>query len=58
MTKKNPEKVFSTRIPEELQREFRSLVVLQGLTVSKVVTDLVSEYVDNYKKDAGKKLAQ
>ena len=40
------EKIFSTRLDEELQREFRSIVVRKGLTVSSVVRQLVIDYIN------------
>ena len=40
-----PEKVFSTRMDDELQREFRSIVVRKGKTVGSVICQLVKEYI-------------
>ena len=42
------EKIFSTRIDEELQREFRSVVVRKGLTVSSVVRQLMVNYINEF----------
>ena len=42
-----PEKVFSTRIDEELQREFRSIIVRRGKTVGSVVCQLMKDYIVN-----------
>ncbi|MDR1916609.1 MAG: hypothetical protein LBQ58_08560 [Synergistaceae bacterium] len=41
-----PEKIFSTRVDDELQREFRSIIVRKGQTVSAVVGRLMEWYVE------------
>ena len=45
------EKIFSTRINEELQREFRSIVVRRGLTVSAIISQRMVNYVNESGKE-------